>query len=70
MVVEMDRYLLHLGKQYEWLGRSDATNDSHSLYQEQTVCARCYRLYLEIQALLACQGRFLRKLGLSGSGGG
>ena len=41
----MDRYLLHLGKTYEWLSRCDIPTDTHSLYQEQIVCGRCYRLY-------------------------
>jgi hypothetical protein len=68
MLVEMDRYLLHMGKNYEWLLRSDASTDSHTLYQEQTICSRCYRLYLEIQSLLSFQGKFLKKLNLSGEG--
>lgn len=46
MLIEMDRYLLHIGKDYEWLGRSDATIDPYCLYQECKVCPRCYRLYI------------------------
>jgi hypothetical protein len=65
MLIEMDRYLLHLGKNYEWLSRSDSQTDTHTLYQEQTVCSRCYRLYLEIQALLSFQLKFLKKLNLN-----
>lgn len=52
MIVEMDRFLLHMGKDYEWLSRSDMSVDCHSFYQEFKICSRCYRLYLEIQALL------------------
>ena len=65
MLLEMDRYLLHLGKDYKWLARSDANIDSHCLYQECKVCERCYRLYIEIQALLAFEGRFLKKLAVA-----
>ena len=64
----MDRYLLHFGKTYEWLNRCDASIDSHSLYQEQKVCSRCYRIYIEIQALLTLQNKFLKKLGLNADG--
>ena len=64
MLIEMDRYLLHLGKEYGWLCRSDITNvDSHCLYQEHKICERCYRLYTEIQSLMAVEGEFLVRLG-------
>ena len=66
----MDRYLLHLGRNYEWLSRCDASTDAHSLYQEQIVCSRCYRLYTEMQALLAFQGKFMKKLSLGTVTGG
>jgi hypothetical protein len=33
MIIEVDKYLLHLGKEYNWLKRSDIGNiDSHFLY--------------------------------------
>jgi hypothetical protein len=39
MLIETDRYLLHLGKDYKWLKRSDIQNvDSHCLYQEHKIC--------------------------------
>ena len=64
----MDRYLLHLGRNYEWLSRCDLPTDTHFLYQEQIVCHRCYRLYTEMQSLLAFQAKFLAKLGLNSEG--
>ena len=42
--------------------------DTHCLYQEQIVCGRCYRLYMEMQALLAFQAKFLAKLNLNTEG--
>ena len=34
MIIEMDKYLIHLGKDYRWLKRSDTSNiDMHCLYQ-------------------------------------
>lgn len=43
MIIEVDKYLLHLGKEYNWLKRSDIGNiDSHFLYQEHKVCERWY----------------------------
>jgi len=33
MLIEMDRYLLHLGRNYEWLSRCDVPTDTHFLYQ-------------------------------------
>lgn len=39
MLIETDRYLLHLGKNYKWLKRSDFQNvDTHCLYQEHKIC--------------------------------
>lgn len=46
MLIEMDRYLLHMGKNFDWLSRSDASIDPHCLYQEFKICERCYRLYI------------------------
>lgn len=41
MIIEVDKYLLHLGKEYNWLKRSDVSNiDSYFLYQEHKVCER------------------------------
>ena len=41
MIIETDKYLLHLGKEYKWLKRSDIGNiDSHCLYQEHKICER------------------------------
>lgn len=41
MLIETDRYLLHLGKSYKWLRRSDIMNvDTHCLYQEHKICER------------------------------
>ena len=68
MLIEMDRYLLHLGKNYSWLSRCDMPIDTHCLYQEQIVCRRCYRLYMEMQGLLAFQAKFLAKLNLNTEG--
>ena len=65
MLIEMDRYLLHLGRNYEWLSRCDLPIDTHFIYQEQIVCHRCYRLYTEMQSLLSFQAKFLTKLGLN-----
>ena len=68
MLIEMDRYLLHLGRNYEWLSRCDIPIDTHFIYQEQIVCHRCYRLYTEMQSLLSFQAKFLTKLGLNSEG--
>ncbi len=39
MLIELDRYLLHLGKDYKWLTRSDINNvDSYCLYQDHKIC--------------------------------
>jgi hypothetical protein len=41
MIIEVDKYLQHLGKEYNWLKRSDISNiDSNILYQEHKVCVR------------------------------
>ena len=50
--------------------RSDVVLDGYLLYEEQTICSRCYRLYLKIKGLLMFQGKFLRKLGLADGGSG
>jgi hypothetical protein len=42
MLIEMDRYLLHMGKNFDWLSRSDASIDPHCLYQEFKICERWY----------------------------
>jgi hypothetical protein len=43
MIIEVDKYLLHLGKEFKWLKRSDIDNiDSNCLYQEHKVCQRWY----------------------------
>lgn len=42
MLIEMDRYLLHIGKNFEWLARSDPAIDPHCLYQEFKICERWY----------------------------
>lgn len=64
MLIETDRYLLHLGKNYKWLKRSDIQNvDNHCLYQEHKICERCYRLYTEIQDLMEVENHFLKNMG-------
>lgn len=42
MLIEMDRYLIHMGKTFHWLARSDANIDPHCLYQEFKICERWY----------------------------
>ena len=32
MLMEVDSYLLHMGKNFKWLTRSDSIADPHSLY--------------------------------------
>lgn len=45
MIIEVDKYLVHMGKWDKWLKRSDITNvEVHCLYQEHKVCERWYIL--------------------------
>ena len=65
MVIATDRYLLHRGKTYRWLQRSDLANiDTHSLYEEHRVCERCYKLYMFTEELMELECRFAEKLGV------
>jgi LMBR1 domain-containing protein 1 len=39
MIILTDRYLLHRGKTFKWLQRSDINNiELHSMYEEHRVC--------------------------------
>ena len=43
MIIQTDKFLIHLGKTYDWLIRSDLTSDDPSqLYIEYKVCKTWY----------------------------
>ena len=53
MIILTDRYLLHRGKTFKWLQRSDINNiELHSMYEEHRVCERCYKLYTYTKELM------------------